>query len=80
MPNAGYCYDVPGDNRPAYSSANISLSNLWWYQACDSHGCGGGCEQILPSDKGYSSCHMGWPSYMVRTCSAGPRRRVASWP
>jgi hypothetical protein len=74
---AGQCYDLPGNLRPSYTNANISVSNLWWYLSCDTHGCDGGCEQIVPSDNGWSSCHMGWPSYMVRGNFEALARAVA---
>jgi hypothetical protein len=69
----GTCYrnantNASGNQRSMYS--NVSLSNLWWYQACPSHGCGGGCWQLpgRPSGGGYWpgwDCETGWPSYMI---------------
>ena len=69
----GTCYtnantNASGNQRPFYN--NVSTSNLWWYQACPSHGCGGGCWQLpgLPSGGGYWptwDCETGWPSYMI---------------
>lgn len=69
----GSCYvnvktNASGNQRPLYD--NVTLRNLWWYQACPSHGCGGGCAQVpgTPSGGGYwpgYDCQMGWPSYMI---------------
>ncbi len=69
----GACYkngltNTSGNQRPMYN--NVSLRNLWWYQACPSHGCDGGCEE-KPADPwggGYWNgwdCESGWPSYMI---------------
>ena len=54
-----------GNQRPLYN--NISLQNLWWYEACSSHGCHGGCGELpgAPTNDFYTHCEMGWPSYMV---------------
>ena len=54
------CKTPAGNTRWMYDAANISQSNLWWYQSCMSHGCDGGC-----STSPYAPCEMGWPSYMI---------------
>ena len=69
----GACYrnvntNASGNQRSMYN--NVSVSNLMWYQACPSHGCGGGCWQLpgTPSGGGYWpgwDCQTGWPSYMI---------------
>ena len=69
----GACYrnvntNASGNQRGMYN--NVSLQNLWWYQACPSHGCGGGCWQLpgTPDGGGYwdgYDCQTGWPSYMI---------------
>lgn len=54
-----------GDQRPLYN--NVTLRNLWWYQACSSHGCHGGCSELSgsPSGEWYGHCETGWPSLMI---------------
>jgi len=59
------CWEVNGDTRPQYDN----VKNLWWYQSCMSHGCGGGgsCD----------SCVTGWPDYMVDHSAI--TNRIMSW-
>jgi hypothetical protein len=57
-----------GNQRSKYDAflASGPLKELWLYQACDSHGCGG-----------TSSYSTGWPSYMIDTW--GVRNRAMQW-
>lgn len=67
-----------GSQRPLYN--NVSLRNLWWYQACSSHGCQGGCGELPVSpahDEFYAHCEMGWPSYMIDHSAV--RNRAHPW-
>jgi hypothetical protein len=60
MDAVGSCADgIFGNSRLAYD--NVTVSNLWWYQSCSSHGCSGGC---AVGDSGVP-CSTGWPSYML---------------
>ena len=64
---AGCMPGPSGNQRPAY--ANVTRTNLWWYQSCCSHGCGGGC--AVYDD---ASCDIGWPSYMIDHSVSGVGR------
>src|SRR5262249_34302065 len=53
--------------RRAYDSQLAKGKNLWWYQACGSHGC-----FIVGGDY-----FKGWPSYMID--DAPVRNRIMEW-
>jgi hypothetical protein len=57
-----------GDQRPKYDAflAAEPLNEVWLYQSCMSHGCGGS-----------SAYDMGWPSYMVDASAV--RNRAMQW-
>jgi hypothetical protein len=57
-----------GNQRSNYDPflASGRLKEVWLYQACDSHGCGG-----------TSTYSTGWPSYMIDTW--GVRNRAMQW-
>jgi Glycoside hydrolase 123, catalytic domain/Glycoside hydrolase 123 N-terminal domain len=67
-PGANPSGTQPGLQRPTYDAflASGPQKEIWMYQSCDSHGCGG-------SDS-YST---GWPSYMIDTASL--RSRAMEW-
>jgi len=58
------CWEKNGNTRSEYDS----VKNLWWYQSCMSHGCGGGS---------CASCVTGWPDYMVDHSAI--TNRIMSW-
>jgi hypothetical protein len=53
------CWDseYAGNQRDHYSPFIASGNELWWYQSCESHGCGEGDSQ--------SDCFTRWPSYAI---------------
>lgn len=53
------CWDseYAGNQRSLYSPLIASGKKLWWYQSCESHGCGEGDSE--------SECFTGWPSYAI---------------
>jgi hypothetical protein len=53
------CWDseYAGNQRGLYDPFIAGGKELWWYQSCESHGCG-------TSDSA-SSCFTGWPSYAI---------------
>lgn len=53
------CWDseYAGNQRDRYSPFIASGNELWWYQSCESHGCGEGDSR--------SECFTGWPSYAI---------------
>ncbi len=59
-----------GDQRPRYESF-LALPNreLWLYQSCLSHGCGGVIPENAPA--------QGWPSYMIDRPAA--KARAMEW-
>jgi len=65
------CWDseFAGDQRNSYSSQVNSGKELWWYQSCESHGCGNGDSASL--------CFTGWPSYAIDTSAID--NRIMEW-
>ncbi len=65
------CWDseYAGNQRFLYSPLIASGKKLWWYQSCESHGCG-------ESDS-ESECFTGWPSYAIDI--PGVYNRVMEW-
>jgi uncharacterized protein (TIGR03382 family) len=68
---------VAGDQRNRYDGflASSRSKELWMYQSCMSHGCGGTVNMGSPSDK--DKYYTGWPSYMID--AAAVRNRAMEW-
>lgn len=49
--------EFAGNQRGLYSNQINIGKRLWWYQSCESHGCGIGDSASL--------CFSGWPSYAI---------------
>jgi hypothetical protein len=49
--------------REDYDPRLAAGDSLWWYQSCESHGCG----------RGFDQQHVSWPSYMVDVSAAANR-------
>jgi uncharacterized protein (TIGR03382 family) len=66
-----------GDQRPRYDGflASAPDKELWLYQSCMSHGCGGTVDIGNPSEADRS--HTGWPSYMIDASAV--RNRAMEW-
>jgi len=66
-----------GDQRPHYDGflASGKTKELWLYQSCMSHGCGGTVDIGNPSDA--DRAHTGWPSYMIDASAV--RNRAMEW-
>jgi hypothetical protein len=72
-----YGWTAGGETRSEYDAflAQGPLKELWIYQSCMSHGCGGTVDIGNPSaDQLY---FIGWPSYMVDASSV--RSRAMEW-
>jgi hypothetical protein len=72
-----YGWTAGGDTRPFYDSflAQGGKKELWLYESCMSHGCGGTVDIGNPSaDQLYFT---GWPSYMVDASAV--RSRAMEW-
>jgi hypothetical protein len=64
----------PTQNRRGLYDAVIAAGNeLWWYQACFSHGCGASITGNATIDNYFK----GWPSYMID--SASIQSRIMEW-
>jgi hypothetical protein len=63
--HGGFCN--PNVDRPAYDPELSNGKQLWWYQACGSHGC-----FIVGGDY-----FRGWPSYVID--DAPVRNRIMEW-
>jgi hypothetical protein len=64
----------PTENRRDTYFNTISEGNeLWWYQACFSHGCG----VSITGDASLDSYFTGWPSYMIDTPAI--YNRIMEW-
>lgn len=73
-PVVNFMHDKGGqDRRPEYEAflAQSDAKELWWYQSCMSHGCGGGCGTTT------DSYFTGWPSYMVD--ASAMQNRAMEW-
>jgi hypothetical protein len=66
-----------GDQRAAYDGFLASKPNkeLWLYQSCMSHGCGGTVNIGSPSEN--DRYFTGWPSYMIDASAS--RNRAMEW-
>ncbi|HEX8909630.1 MAG TPA: DUF4091 domain-containing protein, partial [Anaeromyxobacteraceae bacterium] len=75
-PTSAWGWTAGGETRPQYD-AFLAKPNkeLWLYQSCMSHGCGGTVDIGNPSaDQMYFT---GWPSYMVDASAV--RNRAMEW-
>jgi len=68
---------VAGDQRPRYDGflASGPEKELWLYQSCMSHGCGGTVNMGNPSE--WDKQNTGWPSYMIDASAV--RNRAMEW-
>jgi hypothetical protein len=65
-----------GDQRHAYDGfLSGARKELWLYQSCMSHGCGGTVNMGSPSE--YDAYSTGWPSYMIDASAV--RNRAMEW-
>jgi len=66
-----------GNQRASYDAflAGSPGRELWLYQSCMSHGCGGTVNMGTPSE--YDVYSTGWPSYMID--ASAPRNRAMQW-
>jgi hypothetical protein len=66
-----------GQNRAKYDGflAKSEKKELWLYQSCMSHGCGGTVNIGNPSE--WDRYNTGWPSYMID--SSAVRNRAMEW-
>ncbi|WP_242344522.1 DUF4091 domain-containing protein [Anaeromyxobacter terrae] len=67
----------PGDNRSKYDGflSQSKAKELWLYQSCMSHGCGGTVNMGSPSE--WDQYTTGWPSYMIDASAV--RNRAMEW-
>ncbi len=82
VPVVNFIDDKPGnehagDQRPKFDGflAKSSQKELWLYQSCMSHGCGGTVDIGNPSAS--DEYFTGWPSYMID--ASAPRNRAMEW-
>jgi hypothetical protein len=68
---------VTGDQRSRYDEwlSSGKTKELWMYQSCMSHGCGGTVNIGSPSDS--DKYYSGWPTYMID--AAASRNRAMEW-
>jgi hypothetical protein len=65
-----------GDQRSEYDGfLSGPGKELWLYQSCMSHGCGGTVNMGSPSE--YDAYSTGWPSYVIDTSAV--RNRAMEW-
>ncbi|MFT3914170.1 MAG: DUF4091 domain-containing protein [Anaeromyxobacteraceae bacterium] len=66
-----------GDQRPKYDGflAGSAQRELWGYQSCMSHGCGGTVNMGSPNEE--DRYFTGWPSYMIDASAV--RNRAMQW-
>jgi hypothetical protein len=65
-----------GDQRPAYDGfLSGAGKELWLYQSCMSHGCGGTVDMGSPNE--WDQVSTGWPSYMID--ASATRNRAMEW-
>ncbi len=69
--------ELSGDQRPRYDAflAARPTRELWLYQSCMSHGCGGTVNIGSPSES--DRYFTGWPSYMIDASAS--RNRAMEW-
>jgi hypothetical protein len=81
VPVVNYMDDKPGqaragDQRSAYEGFLAGArKELWLYQSCMSHGCGGTVNMGSPSE--YDAYTTGWPTYMIDASAV--RNRAMEW-
>ncbi len=82
VPVVNYLDDKPGsefsgDQRAIYDAflAASPLREVWAYQSCMSHGCGGTVNMGSPSDS--DRYFTGWPSYVIDASAV--RNRAMQW-
>ncbi len=65
-----------GDQRGAYDGfLSQGGKELWLYESCMSHGCGGTVNMGSPNE--FDQYSTGWPSYMID--ASAPRNRAMEW-
>jgi hypothetical protein len=64
-PHPDYC--TPAVDRAGYNAELAQGKRLWWYEACNTHGC-----NVIGGDY-----FTGWPSYMID--HDGVRNRILEW-
>jgi uncharacterized protein (TIGR03382 family) len=80
-PVVNWTYDRPespvaGDQRGRYDGfLKQKNKELWLYQSCMSHGCGGTVDMGSPSDQ--DRYYTGWPTYMIDAPAV--RNRAMEW-
>jgi hypothetical protein len=81
VPVVNFMEDKPGaatagDQRPRYDGfLQQPAKELWMYQSCMSHGCGGTVNMGSPSES--DRYFTGWPSYMIDASAV--RNRAMEW-
>ncbi|HET8542265.1 MAG TPA: DUF4091 domain-containing protein [Anaeromyxobacter sp.] len=81
VPVVNYVDDKPGraragDQRRAYDAFLADRrKELWLYQSCMSHGCGGTVDMGSPNE--WDQYSTGWPSYMIDASAV--RNRAMEW-
>jgi uncharacterized protein (TIGR03382 family) len=82
VPVVNFMEDKPGNSlagrqRSLYDAflAKGERKELWMYQSCMSHGCGGTVDMGSPSES--DRYFTGWPSYMID--SSAVRNRAMEW-
>ena len=81
VPVVNYMDDKPGqaragDQRAAYDSfLSGARKELWLYESCMSHGCGGTVD--MGSSNAWDQYTTGWPSYVIDASAA--RNRAMEW-
>ena len=82
VPVVNFMDDKPGrarsgDQRGKYETflAGSPRREVWLYQSCMSHGCGGTVNMGSPTDDDHY--YTGWPSYMID--AAASRNRAMQW-
>jgi uncharacterized protein (TIGR03382 family) len=82
VPVVNWMDDRPGTRFAGPQRANYdeflgsgATKELWLYQSCMSHGCGGTVDIGNPSDA--DRAHTGWPTYMIDASAV--RNRAMEW-
>jgi uncharacterized protein (TIGR03382 family) len=66
---------LAGSQRARYDGYVAGQNELWMYQSCMSHGCGGTVNMGSPSES--DRYFTGWPTYMID--SSAVRNRAMEW-
>jgi hypothetical protein len=76
-PTSAYGWSAGGETRSQYDGflQKSSEKELWLYQSCMSHGCGGTVDIGNPSSG--DMYYTGWPSYMIDASAV--RNRAMEW-